>query len=203
MAAHDAAPFTPHQPFVCRSASPPLLAHRLAGQFRSRALLRWFGSPLCNTQGGFNTPPSLVLVTAGVCNAVPGGSSYQVLCRGDRAGGAIRFCGAPGCGGGCSEVPFTNNMCLINLPGHGALSYDASCAPVGPWQTANFGVVQGVDDALIAGVDAPIVITTTAPLFYRRLEAQEGEGAGGDVADTGAAAAAAAPGAADGAPAAL
>ena len=133
----------------------------------SRALLRWFGSPLCNTQGGINNaPPSLVLVTPGVCNSNSGGGSYQVLCRADRASGVIRFCQSPSCGGGCSEVAFANGMCLINLPGYGARSYDASCAPVGgPWWTP-LGVVQGSDDPLLSG-STPIAVTP-APLYYRR-----------------------------------
>jgi hypothetical protein len=145
--------------------SPPAPRAPPAG---SRALLRWFGSPLCNTQGGINNaPPSLVLVTPGVCNSNGGGGSYQVLCRADRASGVVRFCQSPSCGGGCSEVAFTNGMCLINLPGYGARSYDASCAPVGgPWWTP-LGVVQGSDDPLLSGVSTPIAVTP-APLYYRR-----------------------------------
>jgi hypothetical protein len=151
-------PFSPPSPPPAPRAPP-------AG---SRALLRWFGSPLCNTQGGINNaPPSLVLVTPGVCNSNGGGGSYQVLCRADRASGVIRFCQSPSCGGGCSEVAFANGMCLINLPGYGARSYDASCAPVGgPWWTP-LGVVQDANDALLGGVSTPIAVTP-APLYYRR-----------------------------------
>lgn len=110
------APRNPHAPPRSPAPSPP---------FITQALITWFASPLCN-QNTIGGGTSLVLVTAGVCNVVPAGAvastSYQVLCRADRTGGVIRFCANPSCGG-CTEVPFNNNGCLINLPGLGAQSY--------------------------------------------------------------------------------